>query len=67
MPTCAHVVDHAQACTCEALEDELVVGPLSTPQRPYQSLADMIRAARRDGLLRPIQNYVDHTLKGRTP
>jgi len=31
--------------------------PQSQPQGPYQSLATMIRAARRDGLLKPVQGY----------
>jgi len=37
--------------------------PVSDPNRPYQSLASLIRAARRDGLLKPVQQYGG----GRTP
>ena len=59
---CPQKINPKLPCDCEPLEDELVGGPLSTPQGPYQSLADMIRQARTEGLLRPIQNYVDHSL-----
>jgi hypothetical protein len=50
-------------CRCVELEDQLVQSyvpkraSLSDPQGPYQSLASLIRAARRDGLLKPIQQY----------
>jgi hypothetical protein len=67
---CAYRFNPRKACTCqpdqEAEEDERIasytrtqpkVGPLSDPQGPYQTLASMIRAARRAGHLRPLQPY----------
>lgn len=46
-----------KVCTCAEIEDELVAGYLSDQPGPHQSLANLIRAARREGLLRPIQQY----------
>jgi hypothetical protein len=59
-PDCPVWKNRFDNCTCEEREDELVevaVGVLPDPSRPYQSLASMIRTARRDGLLRPLQPY----------
>ena len=66
-------------CTCSDL-DEMVEDfqvakpyvrtprvPVSAPQGPYQSLATMIRAARTAGLLKPVQGYIDHSLKAGRP
>ena len=53
-------------CTCDDLESGIITdftrtplksAPLSDPNQPYQSLADLIRAARRAGHLRPVQQY----------
>ena len=60
-------------CICDDLEDQLVGSyvpvreDLSTPVGPYSSLASMIRQARRDGLLKPVQNYVDRSPSAQTP
>ena len=70
---CSKKYDDNKVCICDELGLQLVQSyvpvreDLSTPVGPYSSLASMIRQARRDGLLKPVQNYVDHTLKGRTP
>jgi hypothetical protein len=67
---CLYLTHPGNRCTCVDLEDEMIEDfqvetpyrrspsvPQSTPQGPYQSLASLIRAARRAGHLRPIQQY----------
>jgi hypothetical protein len=69
-PDCPVLVNPDMFCTCadqeaEMVEDFQVVKPYrrsqtvpqSAPQGPYQSLASLIRAARRAGHLRPLQPY----------
>jgi hypothetical protein len=69
-PDCPKQRHISYRCTCRDREDEMVEDfqvetpyrrsptvPQSTPQGPYQSLASLIRAARRAGHLRPIQQY----------
>jgi hypothetical protein len=56
-PGCPKRKNQAYPCACAEIEDELVPGKLPDPDEQYRSLADLIRAARREGLLRPVQQY----------
>ena len=69
---CPKKYDDNKVCICDELEDQLVQSyvpvreDLSAPVGPYSSLASMIRQARREGLLKPIQNYVDRSPQAAT-
>ena len=41
--------------------------PVSDPNQPFQSLAMLIRNARTDGLLKPVQGYIDRAVKAGQP
>jgi hypothetical protein len=56
-PGCPKRVGVYKPCTCAELEDELIPERLPDPQASHMSLAHLIRAARREGLLRPLQPY----------
>jgi hypothetical protein len=56
-PGCPKRNDPSLPCACAELEDELLPGSLPDPDQAHQSLASLIRKARRAGLLRPLQQY----------
>jgi hypothetical protein len=56
-PSCPKRTWPDAVCACAEIEDVLVPGSLPDPDAAHRSLADLIRAARREGLLRPLQPY----------